>query len=59
MKATIVRIPIAKCFKAIMKMNRIRGDRWRKMAELLFSLSVIDKAEDVVLDLIMLKVFGE
>jgi len=40
-------------------MNRNRGDRWRKMAELVFSLCVIDKAEDVVLDVIMLKFLGE
>ncbi|XP_039490821.1 uncharacterized protein LOC120451318 [Drosophila santomea] len=59
MKAAIVRIPIAICFKALMKMNRSRADRWRKMAEMLLSLCVIDKAEDVVLDIIMLKVFGE
>ncbi|KMZ02769.1 uncharacterized protein LOC27207310 [Drosophila simulans] len=59
MKAAIVRIPIAIYFKALMNMNRNRGDRWRKMAELVFSLCVIDKAEDVVLDVIMLKFLGD
>ncbi|XP_017039719.1 uncharacterized protein LOC108087053 [Drosophila ficusphila] len=51
-----IRIPITVyIFQTIKKMQK-RGDRWRKMAEIVCSICLVDKAEDIVLDLFMIKV---
>ncbi|XP_037712533.1 uncharacterized protein LOC119548996 [Drosophila subpulchrella] len=55
MKETITRIPIATYCKFLKKMRK-SGERCRKMAEVVFSIFLIDKAEDVLLDLVMIKI---
>ncbi|KAH8349173.1 hypothetical protein KR084_011221 [Drosophila pseudotakahashii] len=55
MKETITRIPIATYCSTFKKMKK-SGERWRKMAEIAYAICLIDIAEDIVLDLVMIKV---
>nr|XP_036677878.1 uncharacterized protein LOC108005699 [Drosophila suzukii] len=55
MKETITRIPIATYCKSLKKMRK-SGERCRKMAEIVFSIFLVDKALDIVLDLVMIKI---
>ncbi|XP_017013368.2 uncharacterized protein [Drosophila takahashii] len=58
MKETITRIPIATYCKTLKKMKKT-GERWRKMAEVVYAICIIDIAEDIVLDLVMIKALQE
>ncbi|XP_016947681.1 uncharacterized protein LOC108022966 [Drosophila biarmipes] len=54
-KETITRIPVAACYRSLKKMKK-SGERCRKMAEIVFSIFLTDKAEDIALDLVMFKI---
>ncbi|XP_017084575.1 uncharacterized protein LOC108116939 [Drosophila eugracilis] len=55
LKEAVARIPITIYSKILKKMQH-NAEKLRKMAEIFYSLCLIAKAEDILLDLIMIKV---